>query len=66
MANRQGECIKVRKCAFSIRLDLLGTFYIKAKAAEELSMASFDTWCVLHFHIFIRLRFATDGQASAN
>jgi hypothetical protein len=39
MANRQSECIKVRKSAFSIRLDLLGTFCIKAKGAEEKSMA---------------------------
>jgi hypothetical protein len=39
MANRQSECIKVRNSAFSIRLDLLGTFCIKAKGAEEKSMA---------------------------
>jgi hypothetical protein len=39
MANRQSECIKVRNSAFSIRLDLLGTFCIKAKGAEELSTA---------------------------
>jgi hypothetical protein len=39
MANRQSECIKVMKSAFSIRLDLLGTFCIKAKGAEEKSTA---------------------------
>jgi hypothetical protein len=41
MANRHSEGIKVRKSAFLIRLDFLGTFCIKAKGAEEKSMASF-------------------------
>jgi hypothetical protein len=35
MANRQSECIKVEESAFSIRLDLLRTFSIKAKGARE-------------------------------
>jgi hypothetical protein len=36
MANRQSECIKVRKSAFSIRLDFFASFFVKKKRREKI------------------------------